>query len=105
MRRPTDGGWMTNKTAGVMIGGFYSGDPSPVKSTNNTVERCVFKDVRNAVYIWHSTGNNVVNNRFDTASDGGEIATYGEYDERVIAGENLAENTSRDPAEVRADGG
>jgi parallel beta-helix repeat protein len=49
-------------TAGVMIGGLYAGDPDHLGSDGNTVRNCVFKDVWHAVYIWHSSGNMIINN-------------------------------------------
>ena len=49
-------------TAGVMIGGLYAGDPDHLGSDGNTVRKCVFENVWHAVYIWHSSGNMIVNN-------------------------------------------
>ena len=49
-------------TAGVMIGGLYAGDPHHLGSDGNTVQNCVFEDVWHAVYIWHSSGNKIINN-------------------------------------------
>ncbi len=49
-------------TAGVMIGGLYAGDPDHLGSDGNTVLNCVFEDVWHAVYIWHSSGNRIINN-------------------------------------------
>ena len=49
-------------TAGVMIGGLFAGDPDHLGSDGNTVMNCVFEEVWHAIYIWHSSGNKIINN-------------------------------------------
>jgi len=67
-------------TAGVMIGGLYAGDPDHLGSDGNTVENCVFKDVWHAVYIWHSSGNTIVNNTVNALGGTGHWAAISIYD-------------------------
>jgi parallel beta-helix repeat protein len=49
-------------TAGVIIGGLYTGDPDHLGSDRNIVMNCVFEDLWHALYIWHSSGNKIINN-------------------------------------------
>jgi hypothetical protein len=49
-------------TAGVMIGGLYTGDPDHLGSDGNRVQGCVFEDVWEAVRVWHSSANTIANN-------------------------------------------
>jgi parallel beta-helix repeat protein len=68
-------------TAGVMIGGLYAGDPDHLGADGNTVQNCVFQDVWHAVYIWHSSGNMIVNNTVKTLGAGtGHWAAISIYD-------------------------
>lgn len=67
-------------TAGVMIGGLYAGDPDHLGSDGNTVMNCVFKDVWHAIYIWHSSGNKIINNDVKALYDTGHWAAISIYD-------------------------
>lgn len=67
-------------TAGVMIGGLYAGDPDHLGADNNTVMNCVFKDVWHAVYIWHSSGNKIINNKVKVLGETGHWAAISIYD-------------------------
>jgi len=67
-------------TAGVMIGGLYAGDPDHLGSDGNTVENCAFEDVWHAVYIWHSSGNTIVNNTVNALGGTGHWAAISIYD-------------------------
>ena len=49
-------------TAGVTIGGLYTGDPDHLGSDGNKVQECVFEDVWHAVVVWHSSGNTIAKN-------------------------------------------
>jgi parallel beta-helix repeat protein len=63
--RPYDGTYGTYNTAGVMIGGLYAGYGSAGETlgfNNNIVQNCAFSNVWHAVYIWHSSGNKVLDN-------------------------------------------
>lgn len=60
--RPYDWTGNTYNTAGVMIGGVAPGDPYNLGADNNVVTNNVFSDVWHAVYVWHSSGNRIVNN-------------------------------------------
>lgn len=67
-------------TAGVMIGGLYAGDQNHLGSDNNTVVNCVFEDVWHAVFIWHSSGNMIVNNTVKELAGSGHWAAISIYD-------------------------
>jgi len=68
-------------TAGVMIGGLYAGDPNHLGSDGNSVKKCIFKDVWHAVYIWHSSSNNIINNKVEPLGSGtGHWAAIEIYD-------------------------
>lgn len=67
-------------TAGVMIGGLYAGDPGHLGSDGNTVMSCVFKDVWHAIYIWHSSGNKIINNTVEALPNTGHWAAIEIYD-------------------------
>ncbi|MCK4332963.1 MAG: hypothetical protein KAV40_05225 [Thermoplasmatales archaeon] len=75
-------------TAGVMIGGLYAGDPDHLGSDGNTVMSCVFKDVWHAVYIWHSSGNKILNNTVEALGTGtahwAAISIYDGYNDAQI---------------------
>lgn len=83
-------------TAGVMIGGLYAGDPDHLGSDGNSVQNCVFKDVWHAVYIWHSSGNNILNNTVQALGSGtnhwAAIEIYDGYNDDQI---NLAYTSKR----------
>jgi len=93
-------------TAGVMIGGLYAGDPDHLGSDSNKVENCVFENVWHAVYIWHSSGNIIVDNTVkalgSVTGHWAAISTYDGYnDEQINLGhpsENnlIAHNTLAD---------
>ena len=67
-------------TAGVMIGGLYAGDPFHLGVGDNTVTKCVFKDVWNAIYIWHSSDNTILNNTVEALGFTGHWAAISIYD-------------------------
>ncbi len=73
-------------SAGVMIGGLYAGDPANLGSDGNTVENCCFKNVWHAVYIWHSSGNRVINNTVAelTTDHWAAISAYDGYNDDQI---------------------
>jgi parallel beta-helix repeat protein len=86
LHRPFDFTDGTYNTAGVMIGGLYAGDSSHLGSNSNTVENCVFSDVWHAVYIWHSSGNRIVNNTVAALNTNhwAAISTYDGYNDAQI---------------------
>ncbi len=67
-------------TAGVMIGGLYAGDPNHLGAGDNTVTKCVFKDVWHGVYIWHSSNNTILNNTVEALGNTGHWAAISIYD-------------------------
>ena len=71
---------MDSGTSGLMIGGLFSGDVNYLGSDNNIVQNCVFKDSWHAVYIWHSSGNTIVNNHVEPLGDTGHWAAIVIYD-------------------------
>jgi parallel beta-helix repeat protein len=87
----TDG---TYNTAGVMIGGLYAGDPDHLGADNNTVENCAFSNVWHAVYIWHSSGNRIVNNTVAELNTNhwAAISTYDGYNDVQINYGHLSQN-------------
>jgi parallel beta-helix repeat protein len=93
--RHFEGTWATYNTAGVMIGGLFSGDTQfPGHANDNTVQNCVFGDVWHAVYIWHSSGNTIVNNTVAALNTDhwAAISTYDGYDDTQIGLGNPSEN-------------
>lgn len=108
LRKPYMGvGWYGFwNTAGVMIGGLYAGDPNHLGSDGNTVQKCVFEDVWHAVYIWHSSNNQIKNNTVRALGDGTEhwaaISIYDGYNDAQISlgytsqGNQIINNTIAD---------
>lgn len=97
LHRPFDSTYATYNTAGVMIGGLYAGYGGAGETlgfNNNTVEDCVFSDVWHAVYIWHSSGNRIMNNSVAalTTNHWAAISAYDGYNDAQIALGNLSEN-------------
>jgi parallel beta-helix repeat protein len=92
--RHFEGTSATYNTAGVMIGGLYAGDPDHLGSDNNIVENCVFSDVWHAVYIWHSSGNRILNNDVAALSTNhwAAISTYDGYNDAQIGLGYLSKN-------------
>ncbi|MFW6117123.1 MAG: hypothetical protein ACOC6G_00885 [Thermoproteota archaeon] len=95
LRKPDDpsvsGGFWN--TAGVMIGGLSAGDPDHLGSDGNTVKDCVFEDVWHAVYIWHSSHNQIVNNKVKELGGTGHWAAISIYDGYNDAQINLGYNS------------
>ena len=92
--RHYEGTWATYNTAGVMIGGLCAGCSQHLGSNGNAVEDCVFSDVWHAVYIWHSSGNTIINNTVANLSTNhwAAISTYdGDTDAKIQLG-YLSEN-------------
>jgi len=60
----------------------------------NTVEKCSFSDVWHAVYIWHSSGNKIINNTVAalTTSHCAAISSYDGYNNTQINLGNLSTN-------------
>jgi parallel beta-helix repeat protein len=77
-----------------MIGGLYAGDPDHLGSDNNVVEKCVFSDVWHAVYIWHSSGNKIIDNNVATLTTNhwAAISTYDGYNDAQIGLGHPSEN-------------
>jgi parallel beta-helix repeat protein len=97
IHRPYDWTDGTYNTAGVMIGGLYAGYGGAGESlghNNNVVQNCVFSDVWHAVYIWHSSGNQVLNNTVAALSTNhwAAISAYDGYNDAQIGLGNLSEN-------------
>lgn len=69
-------------TAGVMIGGLLAGDSdlANLGSDGNTVQNCKFRDVWHAVYIWHSSDNNILNNAVENLYGTDHWAAISIYD-------------------------
>jgi parallel beta-helix repeat protein len=69
--------------AGVMIGGLYAGYGGAGETlgyNGNTVQNCVFSNVWHAVYIWHSSGNQILNNTVAALGNTGHWAGISIYD-------------------------
>jgi parallel beta-helix repeat protein len=66
--------------SGILIGGVAPGDPNSLGADNNTVKNCVFSDVWQAVYIWHSSGNQVLKNTVAALGNTGHWAGFSIYD-------------------------
>jgi len=63
LHRHYEGTWATWNTAGVFIGSKGAGYPDFLGDANGaTVKNNVFSDVWHAVYIWHSSGNQITDN-------------------------------------------
>jgi parallel beta-helix repeat protein len=94
IHRPFDYTDGTYNTAGVMIGALCAGCSQFLGSNNNTVENCAFSDVWHAVYIWHSSGNRIVNNTVAVLNTNhwAAISTYDGYNDAQIGLGNLSEN-------------
>jgi len=97
LHRPYDFTSGTYNTAGVMIGGLYAGYGGAGETlgyNGNTVENCAFSDVWHAVYIWHSSGNSILNNTVATLNTNhwAAISTYDGYNDAQINLGNLSEN-------------
>ena len=81
--------------AGVMIGGVAPGNPNSLGADNNVVRNNVFSDVWHAVYIWHSSGNQILNNTVAALGNTGHwagISIYDGYSNEQIALRHLSEN-------------
>ena len=81
--------------AGVLIGGVAPGDPNSLGADDNTVRNCVFSDVWHAVYVWHSSGNQILNNTVVALGNTGHWAAISIYDGYNAAQINLG-SLSRD---------
>ena len=95
IHRPYDDTDATKNTAGVFIGSKAAGYQDYLGYANSaTVQNNVFSDVWHAVYIWHSSGNQIVNNTVDalTTDHWAAISTYDGYDDVQINFGNLSEN-------------
>ena len=75
--------------AGVLIGGVAPGDPNSLGAGNNVVKNNVFSDVWHAVYIWHSSGNQILNNTVAALGNTGHWAGISIYDGYNTAQINL----------------
>jgi uncharacterized repeat protein (TIGR01451 family) len=75
--------------SGILIGGVAPGDPNSLGADNNTVKNCVFSDVWQAVYIWHSSGNDILNNRVEALGNTGHWAGISIYDGYISEQINL----------------
>ena len=86
MHRPASTPGTGYNAAGVMIGGLYAGQGGVSGETlgfdNNTVKNCTFSDVWHAVYIWHSSGNQITDNT--VAALGGHGPLGGHFDLRRL---------------------
>jgi len=94
LHRHFEGTWATYNTAGVFIGALCAGCSQYLGAHENTVEDCVFSDVWHAVYIWHSSGNTIVNNNVASLSTNhwAAISVYdGDTDAKIALG-YLSEN-------------
>jgi parallel beta-helix repeat protein len=81
--------------SGVLIGGVAPGDPYSLGADNNTVKNCVFSDVWQAVYIWHSSGNQIFDNTVAALGGTGHwagISIYDGYNDAQIGLGHLSEN-------------
>jgi parallel beta-helix repeat protein len=97
IKRPYDWTSGTYNTAGVMVGGLYAGYGGAGETLGfggNTVENCVFEDVWHAVYIWHSSGNKILNNKIEALNTDhwAAISTYDGYNDAQIGLGSLSEN-------------
>jgi parallel beta-helix repeat protein len=84
---------------GVLIGGLYAGYGGAGEELgfdNNTVKNNVFSDVWHAVYIWHSSGNQILNNTVETLGNTGHWAGIsifdGDTDDKINLGFTSTEN-------------
>jgi parallel beta-helix repeat protein len=81
--------------SGVLIGGVAPGDTHSLGADNNIVENCVFSDVWQAVYIWHSSGNKIINNTvaaLGSTDHWAGISIYDGYSEDQINLNYLSQN-------------
>ena len=95
LHRPFDGTWATKNTAGVFIGSKASGYADFLGHANGaTVQNNIFSDVWHAVYIWHSSGNEILHNTVAALNTDhwAAISTYDGYDDAGINLGNLSEN-------------
>jgi parallel beta-helix repeat protein len=95
LHRPFEGTWATYNTAGVFIGSKASGYPDYLGQANGaTVQNCVFSNLWHAVYIWHSSGNTIVNNTVAalTTNHWAAISTYDGDSDASIGYGNLSED-------------
>jgi parallel beta-helix repeat protein len=85
-------------TAGVFIGSKGAGYPDFLGSANGaTVRNNVFFNVWHAVYIWHSSGNTIVNNVVNALSNTqhwAAISVYDGYSNAQIGLGNLSQNNT-----------
>ena len=95
IHRPFEGTYATYNTAGVFIGSKASGYTDYLGFANDaTVQNNVFSDVWHAVYIWHSSGNKILNNTVYSLNTDhwAAISTYDGYNDAQIGLGFLSEN-------------
>jgi parallel beta-helix repeat protein len=81
LHRPYDGTWATYNTAGVFIGSKGSGYPDFLGQANGaTVQNSIFSNLWHAVYIWHSSGNQILDNTVQALGNTGHWAGISIYD-------------------------
>jgi len=81
--------------SGVLIGAVAPGVSTNLGANNNTVRNCVFSDVWQAVYVWHSSGNTIAHNTVAALGNTGAwagITVYDGYNNTQIGYGNLSEN-------------
>jgi parallel beta-helix repeat protein len=66
--------------SGVLIGGVAPGDPNSLGADNNVVTHNVFSNVWQAVYMWHSSGNQITDNTVAALGNTGHWAGISIYD-------------------------
>jgi parallel beta-helix repeat protein len=90
LHRPYDGTFATRNTAGVLIGSRASGAPDYLGQADGaTVTGNVFSDVWHAVYVWHSSDNQITNNTVTNLMNTGHWAAISTYDGDMDAQVNL----------------
>jgi len=95
LHRPFDGTNATYNTAGVFIGSKASGYPDYLGNANGAiVQNNIFSDVWHAVYIWHSSDNQIVNNTVAalTTNHWAAISTYDGWSDVEIGFGSLSTN-------------
>jgi len=81
LHRHYEGTWATRNTAGVFIGSKGAGYPDFLGNANGaTVTNNVFSDVWHAVYMWHSSGNQITDNTIAALGNTGHWAGISIYD-------------------------